>query len=192
MSNWCKDRCKACPSSFCMTCRACTAILHSLRVAPSWICGVMHVTAWHVTAWHVTAWHVKAWHVTARHVTARHVTAWHVIAWHTCSCLHISACWVQVQLEIPVTAAGICNAIAFWFELHLDEETHLSTSPYSHKVTKFLLYEYCMNTGMSSGNQVPAVSIPCLPHEQPQSPQKAFLRAVAATCTSPFIAGRPQ
>ena len=41
---------------------------------------------------------------------------------------------VQVPVELPVDAVGICNAIAFWFELHLDEETNLSTSPCSEKV----------------------------------------------------------
>ncbi|KAK9863942.1 hypothetical protein WJX84_003683 [Apatococcus fuscideae] len=40
---------------------------------------------------------------------------------------------LQVPVELPVDAVGICNAIAFWFELHLDEETNLSTSPYSEK-----------------------------------------------------------
>lgn len=40
----------------------------------------------------------------------------------------------QVQLDLAVTAGGICNAVAFWFELHLHEETHISTSPYSEKV----------------------------------------------------------
>lgn len=48
-----------------------------------------------------------------------------VLMWH---------CVFQVQLQLPVTAAGICNAVAFWFELHLDEETHLSTSPYCQQV----------------------------------------------------------
>ena len=41
---------------------------------------------------------------------------------------------VQVNLQLPVTKTGICNAIAFWFELDLDEETQLSTSPYCQKV----------------------------------------------------------
>ena len=49
-----------------------------------------------------------------------------------------------MQLDLAVTAGGICNAVAFWFELHLDEETHISTSPYSEKV-RFNLYPcaYC-------------------------------------------------
>ncbi len=29
--------------------------------------------------------------------------------------------------------AGVFNAVAMWFELHLDEETQLSTSPYLDK-----------------------------------------------------------
>ena len=41
---------------------------------------------------------------------------------------------LQVPLELPIDVAGICNAIAFWFELDLDAETTLSTSPYSDKV----------------------------------------------------------
>ncbi|KAK9863045.1 hypothetical protein WJX84_000363 [Apatococcus fuscideae] len=40
---------------------------------------------------------------------------------------------LQVPMELPVDVAGICNAIAFWFELHLDNETTLTTSPYSDK-----------------------------------------------------------
>lgn len=41
---------------------------------------------------------------------------------------------LQVPMELSVDVAGICNAIAFWFELHLDDETTLSTSPYTDKV----------------------------------------------------------
>lgn len=29
--------------------------------------------------------------------------------------------------------AGVCNAVAMWFQLHLDEEVSLSTSPYQDK-----------------------------------------------------------
>ena len=36
----------------------------------------------------------------------------------------------EVPLEVTITAAGVCNAVAFWFDLHLDEDTRLSTSPY--------------------------------------------------------------
>ncbi|KAF6265253.1 hypothetical protein COO60DRAFT_1623921 [Scenedesmus sp. NREL 46B-D3] len=35
------------------------------------------------------------------------------------------------QLAFAVEAPGVCNAVAFWFELLLDEETCLSSSPYS-------------------------------------------------------------
>jgi hypothetical protein len=35
------------------------------------------------------------------------------------------------QLAFAVNAAGVCNAVAFWFELQLDEQTWLSSSPYS-------------------------------------------------------------
>ena len=44
---------------------------------------------------------------------------------------------VQVCMQLPIQHSGICNAIAFWFELDLDEQTQLSTSPYCEKV---LLY----------------------------------------------------
>ena len=42
------------------------------------------------------------------------------------------------EVALPVTAhsPGVCNAIVFWFSLHLDAETELSTSPYEDKVTK--------------------------------------------------------
>ena len=49
----------------------------------------------------------------------------------------IVICWLvmlQVHLELPVDVGGIFNAIAFWFELHLDDRTTLTTSPYSDKV----------------------------------------------------------
>jgi hypothetical protein len=35
------------------------------------------------------------------------------------------------QLAFAVDAPGVCNAMAFWFELQLDEHTVLSSSPYS-------------------------------------------------------------
>ena len=41
---------------------------------------------------------------------------------------------VQVCMQLPIQDSGICNAIAFWFELDLDEQTQLSTSPYCEKV----------------------------------------------------------
>lgn len=34
------------------------------------------------------------------------------------------------QLSFTINAAGVCNAIAFWFDLKLDEHTTLSSSPY--------------------------------------------------------------
>jgi hypothetical protein len=34
-------------------------------------------------------------------------------------------------LDFAVDAPGVCNAVAFWFELQLDEQTVLSSSPYS-------------------------------------------------------------
>eukprot|EP00882_Tetradesmus_deserticola_P031301 GHRQ01035390.1.p1 GENE.GHRQ01035390.1~~GHRQ01035390.1.p1 ORF type:complete len:302 (+),score=85.80 GHRQ01035390.1:224-1129(+) len=35
------------------------------------------------------------------------------------------------QLAFAVNAPGVCNAVAFWFKLQLDEETCLSSSPHS-------------------------------------------------------------
>lgn len=37
----------------------------------------------------------------------------------------------EVALRLRVTQAGVWNAVAFWFDLQLDEENQLSTSPYS-------------------------------------------------------------
>ena len=39
----------------------------------------------------------------------------------------------EAELRVSATAAGICNAVAFWFELQLDATTSLSTSPYADK-----------------------------------------------------------
>lgn len=39
----------------------------------------------------------------------------------------------QAELGATATAAGVCNAVAFWFDLQLDETTTLSTSPYAAK-----------------------------------------------------------
>jgi len=36
----------------------------------------------------------------------------------------------KATFNVEVTTAGVCNAIAFWFDLHLDENNSLSTSPY--------------------------------------------------------------
>lgn len=36
----------------------------------------------------------------------------------------------EVVLDLHITHAGVMNAVAMWFELQLDEETMLSTSPY--------------------------------------------------------------
>ena len=40
----------------------------------------------------------------------------------------------QTEILLPITTCGICNAMAFWFELQLDEETILSTGPSASKV----------------------------------------------------------
>lgn len=47
---------------------------------------------------------------------------------------------LQACLQLPIDKTGKCNAIAFWFELELDEETQLSTSPYCHKVSPSACY----------------------------------------------------
>lgn len=53
---------------------------------------------------------------------------------------------LQADLQLPITQTGKCNAIAFWFELELDEETQLSTSPYCQKVlhSTFLFLSSCL------------------------------------------------
>ena len=35
---------------------------------------------------------------------------------------------------LPVTCEGVANAIAFWFDLDLDEDVQLSSGPYCQKV----------------------------------------------------------
>lgn len=39
----------------------------------------------------------------------------------------------EAALSVVATADGVCNAVAFWFELQLDERATLSTSPYAAK-----------------------------------------------------------
>ena len=39
----------------------------------------------------------------------------------------------EAELRVSATAGGICNAVAFWFQLQLDSTTSLSTSPYADK-----------------------------------------------------------
>ena len=57
----------------------------------------------------------------------------------------------QADLQLPITRSGKCNAIAFWFELELDEETQLSTSPYCQKVLRsaFLFLYSCLLAPMT-------------------------------------------
>jgi hypothetical protein len=40
----------------------------------------------------------------------------------------------SVPVRLRFDAEGVWNAVAFWFDLQLDEETELSTSPYGVKV----------------------------------------------------------
>ena len=40
----------------------------------------------------------------------------------------------SAEVALPITQRGICNAMALWFDLHLDEQTTLSTGPYALKV----------------------------------------------------------
>ena len=39
----------------------------------------------------------------------------------------------EMLLRLPIDCGGVWNAVAFWFELELDEEISLSTSPYVDK-----------------------------------------------------------
>ena len=41
---------------------------------------------------------------------------------------------IELTISGKAFADGICNAVAFWFTLHLDEETELHTGPYIDKV----------------------------------------------------------
>ena len=45
---------------------------------------------------------------------------------------------VEATLPGRAFADGICNAVLFWFTLHLDEETELHTGPYSDKVNSII------------------------------------------------------
>lgn len=48
---------------------------------------------------------------------------------------------LETHLSLPLHTTGTCNAVAFWFELHLDEERTLCTSPDAVKVLQiFSLY----------------------------------------------------
>lgn len=40
------------------------------------------------------------------------------------------------QLNARISQPGVWNAVAFWFELQLDEEIRLDTSPYCDKVRR--------------------------------------------------------
>ena len=40
----------------------------------------------------------------------------------------------QADLELDIACDGVFNAIAFWFNLHLDEETILSSGPDQSRV----------------------------------------------------------
>ncbi len=55
---------------------------------------------------------------------------------------------------VPATQDGICNAIAFWYHLHLDEETEISTAPDSditawEQAIIFLDQEFAVEKGQS-------------------------------------------
>jgi predicted RNA methylase len=39
----------------------------------------------------------------------------------------------EIKLNFEISENGVVNAIAMWFDLHLDEENSLSTSPYAEK-----------------------------------------------------------
>ena len=38
-------------------------------------------------------------------------------------------------LSFQVNKNGICNGMAFWFDLHLDEQVTLTSSPFSKQVS---------------------------------------------------------
>ncbi len=40
---------------------------------------------------------------------------------------------IERLMEIPITRGGVFNAVAFWFELQLDETITYSTSPYTNQ-----------------------------------------------------------
>jgi hypothetical protein len=41
---------------------------------------------------------------------------------------------IAAELMARITAPGVWNAVAFWFELQLDENTRLNSGPYCEKV----------------------------------------------------------
>ena len=54
------------------------------------------------------------------------------------------------ELALPISERGVCNAMAFWFELHLDEQVSLSTGPYADKA-RALVPPACTSTVQSAG-----------------------------------------
>ena len=74
------------------------------------------------------------------------------------SCMGFDFCERQIDMQpsavplaIDITADGVCNAIAFWFDLQLDEHSQISSSPYKMKV-RFI-------TGSLKGRQLINCSI---------------------------------
>lgn len=53
---------------------------------------------------------------------------------------------LETVLEMEMTCTGTCNAVAFWFELQLDEETVISSSPDRGNVQFFMLMLHCFLT----------------------------------------------
>lgn len=63
-------------------------------------------------------------------------------------------------LDVAVTAAGVFNAVVFWFELHLDDTTSVSTSP--HDGTKGQTWQqavqYLEEVTVAPGDVLPLVA----------------------------------
>ena len=61
----------------------------------------------------------------------------------------------QNILTFDITTEGVCNAVAMWFKLHLDDEISLSTSPYEEKgPTWQQAVQYIKEVKLEKGDQI--------------------------------------
>ena len=67
---------------------------------------------------------------------------------------------IERKLDLEITESGVVTAIAFWFELELDEDTLLSTSPYADEKgpTWQQAVQYIEELAMCEGSTLPLVA----------------------------------
>eukprot|EP00958_Prasinococcus_capsulatus_P011345 scaffold1124_cov361-Prasinococcus_capsulatus_cf.AAC.26 len=67
---------------------------------------------------------------------------------------------LEKQLQLPVTQDGFLNAIAFWFELQLDEQTMITNSPFAETGgTWSQAVQYCEELRVRKGDSLPVVAM---------------------------------